>query len=118
MMMLYGADENYLTPSVAGVPAYENAKQVITSKRRLVSLYAFNSSGDTVYVAVADSAAAMTAATRVRVYPVESGGFASVGVQGALRFENGIYVKAFTEAALTNAAGNVMLWDVNYTAYH
>lgn len=113
----YPADEHYTTPSAAGVPAYENAKQVIAKKRRLVNLYAFNNSGAAVYLAMQDSANAGVDNGRIIVYPIGAGSFVSVAIHGGKRFENGIYLQAFTTAALGVAAGAVMFYDVDYMAY-
>lgn len=53
----YPADEHYQTGFAGGALAvlnYENKRQVIAAKRRLVNVYAFNSSNAAVYLAVMD----------------------------------------------------------------
>jgi len=114
---IYGADEFYFTPIVGVAPQYENAKVVKVGKRRLVSLYAFNNSGTDVYLAVMDSVDGVTV-NRLTPYLIPAGSYISVAVQGGERHENGIYLKAFTDAALSVAAGNVMFYKVWFTAYH
>src|SRR3989442_1112185 len=112
----YGADEHYVTPNVAGVPTYENGKQFIATKRRLVNFYAFNSGPTDVFVCLADTAngAAFAAGDRVVLYPVPSLGFTSVAIHGGDRFERGIYAQAFTDPTMATPAGAVMLWKVDW----
>lgn len=117
MSMSYGGDEFYRS-SAAGAPVYENAKQIVAAKRRLVSLYAFNSGGADVYLKVQDSANAGVDAGDCTVYPVSAGSFISLAMHGGDRFEKGIYLQAFTDAACTAAAGAVMHYRVSWTAYH
>lgn len=115
--IFYPADEHYHTAHVAGVPTYENAVQVIAAPRRLISLYAFNKHTATVYLKVQDSKNAGTDGGPIVVYPIAAGSFVSITFATGKRFENGIYLKAFGEAALTNAASGVLLYDVDFSAY-
>jgi len=115
----YPADEHYTTPQAAGVPQYENGKQFIAQKRRLVNFYGYNSSGAAVVVAIIDTADGtnIQAGDIVRVFPVPAGLFVSIGQHAGKRMERGIFAKAFTDATLATPAGNVMLWDVDWLAY-
>lgn len=111
----YAADEHYRS-ALAGAPVYENAKQIIAAPRRLVSLYALNNSAGDVYLKVQDSANAGADNGPCTVYPVAAGSFISVATHGGDRMFNGIYVKAYTDAACTVAAGNVMHYKLDWTA--
>ena len=84
----YPADEHYVTPSVAGVPTYENSVKPFTSKRRMVNLYAFNNSANTVYLGVFDTPdGTQAASTKTVVYPIAAGSFVSVSIHAGDRFE-------------------------------
>lgn len=113
----YGADESY-TSQLNGAPVYENGIQVATKQRRLVSLYALNNSGSNVFLKLQDSTNAGVDQGKARVYPVTANSFISVALHGGLRMEKGIYLNAYTDAACTTPAGNVMHFDVNFTAYY
>lgn len=112
----FPADQHYTSPSTGFVPTYENGKLIQGSKLRLVNLYAFNSSNTTVYLAVADSVDGTTIANAVP-YPIGPGSFVSISIHGGDRYEKGLYLKAFTDTGLSAAAGNVMFYKVDWTAY-
>jgi hypothetical protein len=116
----YGADEHYITPAAAGViTAFENLVNVVGSRRRLVNLYAYNSSAAAVFVGVFDTPdGTQASAVRASVYPVGAGSFISIGAHGGERFDKGIMVQAFTDALLTTPAGaTIMFWKVDFTAW-
>lgn len=117
-----GADEFYATPcdDVGGGPTYENAKRLVLGKRRLMSLYAYNSSGSTVYLAICDSAAGVFSNAAIgtckQVIPILANSYVSITTNE--RFELGILVMACTTNVMTVAAGSVMFWRAGWTAYH
>jgi hypothetical protein len=111
-------DFHYFTPQSAGVVTLENAKQVFTGQNLVLNLYAYNSSGAQVYLAVCDtSGSSMTNAANITIYPIPATSFVNVATPGGDRFEVGLYLKAFTDAAATVAAGSVMAYKVDYDAY-
>lgn len=113
----YPADEHYKSADANGNPTYETTKQLIAAKRRLVNLYAFNNSAGTVYLKVQDSANGGADKGPCTVYPVFTQSFISVATHGGDRFENGIYLAPFTDAACTVAAGAVMHYKADWMAY-
>lgn len=125
----YPADEHYLSVDGLGNPAYENAKQVaatknnangnpiVSSRKKLVNLYACNTSAATVWLVLRDTADGGVDGGPSRVYPVNPLGFVTVAMFGGIRMEKGIHVQAFTDATLATPAGNVMYYAVDYTAY-
>jgi hypothetical protein len=88
----FPADQHYNTPQTAGVPQYENSKQIFTGKRRLVNLYVLNNSAATVYLAVCDTATTQAAAGAITVYPIAANSFVSVAQPSGDRFEAGLFL--------------------------
>jgi hypothetical protein len=113
------ANYHYNTPFGAGpVPTYENAKSVFTGKQLLVNLYAFNSSGAAIYLAVVDTPdGTIASCTRLAMYPIPSLSFVGIATPGGDRIEGGLYLKAFTDTGLVTPAGSVMTYKVDYDPY-
>lgn len=112
------ARQHYLTPVTAGVPQYENSKLVFSGQKVLLNLYAFNSdTANDLYLAVVDTVDTLANALSTTVYPVAKKSFVQVAIPGGDRVERGLLLKAFTDAALTSAAGSVMAYKVDYTTY-
>lgn len=115
----FSADQNYLSPFALGSQVFENAKQVTTQPLRLVNAYAWNTSGNTVYLVVADSADGGTTFGRASgvIYPIAAGSYVAVSKHGGTKMSKGLWVKAFTDLALTTAAGNVMFYNFDWMDY-
>lgn len=117
-----GADEWYSTAcdDAGSGPSYENAKRFVLGKRRLLSLYAYNSSGSTVYLALCDTVGAAFSnaviGTCKQVIPILANSYVSITAND--RFELGILAVACTTNVMTVAAGSVMFWRAGWTAYH
>lgn len=113
------ARQHYTTPVTAGVPQYENSKSVFNAQKVLLNLYAFNSdAANDVFLAVVDTPdGTLASAVTTTVYPVPKKSFVQVSLPGGDRVEKGLLLKAFTDTALTAAAGNVMAYKVDYTSY-
>lgn len=106
----------YLTPTLNGTPVFENAKQIIEGAGRIVGIYGDNSSADELYVLVADTLDGDNPAAgdgALHAVTVPNAGFVSIA--GGQRFTRGLYVKAFTDPALTTPAGDVMAWNVQWS---
>lgn len=110
----YSADQHYVTPQTAGVPVWEEAKQISTVPIRLVNFYALNTSAATVYVALFDSPDAATTIQKMTVYPVTAGSWFSIAQHGGDRMYRGLYVRAFTTIALSAGAGAVMEYKADW----
>lgn len=110
----YPADKHYKST------AYENAMQVFATPEKLVNLYVFANAAQELYLLVLDSndgVHAPAAANPGTVYPVGGAGqdgYVAIGTHGGDQFKKGLWVGAYTTAALAVAggapdAGNV-LW--------
>jgi hypothetical protein len=110
---------HYFTPNAAGVPAYENGKNVSAKPLVLLNLYVFNSDpNNLIYLAVFDSPdGTQGSAATVAVYPVPSQSFVQIATPGGDRLDKGLFVKGFTDTALSVAAGNVLAYKIDFTPY-
>ena len=112
--IFYPADEHYTTPK----GTWENEKIVSEKPMRLVNIYAFNSSGDKVFLGIADTPDGDIAhATRITPYPIEGGSFISIAEHGGNRIEGQLVVAAFSDATLSTKAGDVMFYKIDWMAY-
>jgi hypothetical protein len=108
----------YTTPTVAGIPGYENGKQFAIGVGSVTSFYGFNSSNAEVYVLLSDTADGLNPAVGDRallVVTVPFDGF--VSDKDAKYFTRGLFARAYTDPALTTPAGNVMSWAVKTTVF-
>lgn len=113
----YPFDQEYVSN------AHENAVTCFAKAQGLGDIYIFNDGGAAVYVLVQDSADgnhAPSALHKSRIYPVSSGGYVFRSWHGRGRdFALGLYVGAYSTAALAEAggapdAGNVLWIEANY----
>lgn len=116
--ILKPAELHYRSPGAAATPTFENAKSVFVGKNVLVNLYAFNSSGAQVYLAVVDTPdTTIASGTNTTIYPIPATSFVSIATPDGDRVEGGLFLKAFTDVALTTPAGAVMHYKVDWTPY-
>jgi hypothetical protein len=112
----YPADEHYKSV------ALENGVQVVAHPRKVVNIYALNTGGATVYLVVLDKTVgpgALAAANPGTIYPILAASYVAVGTHGGDQFKNGLYLGAYSTAALAIAggapdAGNVMLYKADW----
>lgn len=113
----YPLDREYISA------ALENGVQCFAQAQALGDLYVFNGGGADVFVLVQDNAAgpgAPGATRKSRIYPVAAGGYVFRSWAGKGRdFGKGLYVGAYSTAALAAAggapdAGNVLWVEANY----
>lgn len=114
----YPFDQEYISS------AFENAVTCFSKAQALGDIYVFNSGGGTIYVLVQDSADgrhAPSAIYKSRIYPIAPGGYVFRAWHGRGRdFANGLFVGAYSTAALAAAAGvapdaGAVLWvEANY----
>jgi hypothetical protein len=98
----YPADEHYKSA------AAENGVQVIAKPRNLVNLYVLNVSAATVYLLVSDDAAGPhgLAVNKGTLYPILAApGYVAIATHGGDQFYKGIYIGAYSTAALALAGG-------------
>lgn len=126
----YPYDESYHTGTVGVLPVPpENAVQIITGVRSLGSLSATNTGGAVVWFAVWDAkpnANSNPAATGqnsrlLELKPIAAPGWFQFSVHGGTDLRNGLWVGAYTTAALALAggapdAGNVMWYKCEFGA--
>lgn len=121
--IFYPADEHYNSA------ALENAKQLISKVRSLISVKATNAGDNQVWLGIWDAkpdngsnpAATGTNNQLLDIAPVAGNGWHQMAVPGGNDLRNGLWVGAYTTAALALAggapdAGNVMFYRVDFTA--
>lgn len=108
------ADEFYSSSAYEGASGQVDVKN---AKRRLVWLYVFNKKGSKIYAALGDAQGDNDVSTRVP-YPIESGSFISLVFAGGRRFQTGIRLMLYTDAAMTTPLSSADVWvDAGFVAY-
>lgn len=110
--MCYPADEHYHTP----LNAPESSKQVVVGQRRLINLYAFNKGAATAVLVVSDFKGTGSP-RRSTLYPIAAGGFINIAAPAGDRFEDGIFLETYTDAAMGSTAPADFFFKVDYSAY-